>query len=132
MPQEADQITLKKVAILGYGSQGRAHALNLREFGIDTLIGARPDGKSFQRANEEGFEVLPFDQAAEAADILMMLLPDEIHGKVYNDFIKEYRATMAAQLKLNQELGFFANNEIRDPREYLWKIFDDEEDDNKD
>jgi len=77
----------KKVAIIGYGSQGHAHALNLRESGYDVVIGLRP-GKSQERAEEDGFSVLPVAEAVKESDVIMVLLPDELQAKVYQESIE--------------------------------------------
>ncbi|TDQ37930.1 ketol-acid reductoisomerase [Aureibacillus halotolerans] len=77
----------KKVAIIGYGSQGHAHALNLKESGIDVVVGIRP-GKSQEKAKEDGLEVTTVREAAEQADIIMILLPDESQPKVYKEEIE--------------------------------------------
>ncbi|WP_052586405.1 ketol-acid reductoisomerase [Bacillus velezensis] len=78
----------KKVAIIGYGSQGHAHALNLKESGIDVIVGVR-QGKSFTQAQEDGHKVFSVREAAAQADIIMVLLPDEQQQKVYEAEIKE-------------------------------------------
>ncbi|WP_045510073.1 ketol-acid reductoisomerase [Bacillus amyloliquefaciens] len=77
----------KKVAIIGYGSQGHAHALNLKESGIDVIVGVR-QGKSFTQAQEDGHQVFSVREAAAQADIIMVLLPDEQQQKVYEAEIK--------------------------------------------
>ncbi|MEO2082655.1 MAG: ketol-acid reductoisomerase, partial [Desulfurobacteriaceae bacterium] len=76
----------KTVAILGYGSQGHAHALNLRDSGINVIIGLRP-GKSAEKAKSDGFEVLPPDEATKRADVVMFLLPDPVQKKVYEEAV---------------------------------------------
>lgn len=76
----------KKVAIIGYGSQGHAHAQNLRDSGIDVVIGLR-QGKSWDQAVEDGFNVYSVREAADQADLIMILLPDELQPKVYNEEI---------------------------------------------
>src|SRR5699024_5850242 len=78
----------KKIAILGYGSQGHAHTLNLRDSGHDVIIGLRP-GKSQQKAEEDGFKVLPVAEAVAEADIVMNLLPDENQAQVYEESVKD-------------------------------------------
>lgn len=80
----------KKVAIIGYGSQGHAHALNLKESGVDVVIGLYEGSKSKEVAEEAGLTVLETSEAAKAADIIMMLIPDELQGSVYNEKIKPY------------------------------------------
>ncbi len=76
----------KKVAVMGYGSQGHAHANNLKESGIDVVIGIRK-GSSFDKAVKAGFKAMPPSEAAKKADIIMILLPDEYQADVYRDEI---------------------------------------------
>ncbi len=71
----------KKVAILGYGSQGHAHALNLRDSGVDVVVGLRPTSKSVEFAKEQGLEVKPVGEAVAEADVVMILLPDQYQAK---------------------------------------------------
>ncbi|NPA54687.1 MAG: ketol-acid reductoisomerase [Aquificae bacterium] len=77
----------KTVAIIGYGSQGHAHALNLRDSGINVIIGLYSGSKSAEKAKAEGFEVLIPDEAAKKADVIMMLIPDTIQPEVYETAI---------------------------------------------
>ncbi len=77
----------KKVAIVGYGSQGHAHAQNLRDSGYEVIIGLRP-GKSQAKAVEDGFDVKSVADATKEADVVMILLPDENQQKVYEESIK--------------------------------------------
>src|SRR6184192_2554139 len=70
----------RTVAIMGYGSQGHAHALNLRESGVSVIVGLRPGGGSWARAAAEGLDVRPVADAARAANVVMMLVPDQ-HGR---------------------------------------------------
>jgi ketol-acid reductoisomerase len=77
----------KKIAVIGYGSQGHAHALNLKESGFDVVVGLR-EGKSWDKAVEDGVDVRPVAEATAAADIVMVLLPDEMQPKVYEESIK--------------------------------------------
>ncbi|SOC06268.1 ketol-acid reductoisomerase [Ureibacillus xyleni] len=72
----------KKIAIIGYGSQGHAHALNLKESGFDVVVGVRP-GKSFDQAKEDGVAVKTVAEAAAEADVIQILLPDERQKAVY-------------------------------------------------
>lgn len=72
----------KKIAIIGYGSQGHAHALNLKESGFDVVVGVRP-GKSFDQAKEDGLDVKSVAEAAAEADVIQILLPDERQKAVY-------------------------------------------------
>ncbi|MFD1037500.1 ketol-acid reductoisomerase [Virgibacillus byunsanensis] len=77
----------KKVAVVGYGSQGHAHALNLRESGYDVVVGLRT-GKSQRKAEEDGFDVVSVSEAVQEADVVMILLPDEHQTAVYHESIK--------------------------------------------
>src|SRR5262245_20269986 len=77
----------KTVAIIGYGSQGHAQAQNLRDSGVNVIIGLR-QGKSFEQAKNDGFEVLSVAEAASRADVVQILMPDETQAKVYNEEIK--------------------------------------------
>ncbi|EUJ25711.1 ketol-acid reductoisomerase [Listeria floridensis FSL S10-1187] len=79
----------KTVAIIGYGSQGHAHAQNLRDNGNEVIIGIRA-GKSAEKARKDGFSVYPVAEAAEKADLIMILLPDEIQGDTYEKEIKPH------------------------------------------
>ncbi|MED4530909.1 ketol-acid reductoisomerase [Metabacillus fastidiosus] len=77
----------KKVAIIGYGSQGHAHALNAKESGVDVIVGVRKGG-SFDKAVADGHQVFTVAEAVEQADLVMVLLPDEQQAKVYQEEIK--------------------------------------------
>lgn len=88
----------KLVAVIGYGSQGRAQSLNLRDSGVEVLVGLRQGG-SWERAEKDGFEVLPISRAAEKADIIVMLIPDMAQPKVY-------REELEAHLKPGKTLQF--------------------------
>lgn len=88
----------KKIAVVGYGSQGHAHSQNLRDTGHDVIIGVRP-GKSFDAAKEDGFEVYPVAEAVKKADIIMILAPDEIQGDLYE-------AEIAPNLEAGNAIGF--------------------------
>ena len=78
----------KTVAVLGFGSQGRAQALCFRDSGLEVVIGLRKGGKSWEKAKEDGFKVLEFGDAVKKADVVMMLLPDEVQPKVYKEFVE--------------------------------------------
>ena len=78
----------KKVTILGYGSQGHAHAQNLQDSGVKVSVGLRKSGASWEKAKKGGIEVAEIDQAIKSADIVMVLLPDEHHAAVYKEFIE--------------------------------------------
>jgi ketol-acid reductoisomerase len=79
----------KTVAILGYGSQGHAHSLNLQDSGVDVVVGLRPDSASVQQARANGLEVLGVADAASRGDMVMVLLPDEKHGDVWREQIRD-------------------------------------------
>jgi ketol-acid reductoisomerase len=79
----------KTVAIIGYGSQGHAHALNLKDSGVSVLVGLRPDSASVPAAREHGLEVLPVVEAASRGDLVMILLPDERHHDVWASDIRD-------------------------------------------
>jgi ketol-acid reductoisomerase len=78
----------RKVAILGYGSQGHAHALNLKESGVDVIVGLRDGSASKAKAEAAGLKVLPTAQAVREADIIMVLLPDTEQARVYREEIE--------------------------------------------
>lgn len=77
----------RKIAVIGYGSQGHAHALNLKESGFDVVVGLR-SGKSWDKAVEDGVDVRSVAEATAAADVVMVLLPDEKQPKVYEESIR--------------------------------------------
>ena len=77
----------KKIVVAGYGNQGRPQALNLRESGLDVRVAARSGGESWKRAHDDGFEVGETAELSREADILLVLLPDEVHGTVFHDDI---------------------------------------------
>ena len=79
----------KTVAIIGYGSQGHAHALNLKESGVDVVVGLRPDSSSVDKAKGEGLEVASPADAASRADVVMMLVPDELHRQVWEQEVRD-------------------------------------------
>lgn len=81
-------LTEKTVSIIGYGSQGHAHALNLRDSGVNVLVGLREGSSSRPKAENEGFEVLPTAKAAKQGDIVMVLIPDQYQAEVYEKDIK--------------------------------------------
>jgi ketol-acid reductoisomerase len=78
----------KKIAVLGYGSQGHAHANNLRDSGVEVLVGLRRGSSSWPKAENAGLTVLETAEAAAAANIIMILLPDELQGEAYEKEIK--------------------------------------------
>lgn len=78
----------KTVAIIGYGSQGHAHAQNLRDSGVQVIVGQRPGGKNYDLAKSHGFEPVSADEAAAAGDIVNILVPDELQGDLYREHIR--------------------------------------------
>jgi ketol-acid reductoisomerase len=78
----------KKVAIIGYGSQGHAHANNLKESGVDVTVGLRPGSGSAIKAQNAGLNVKAIDEAVKGADLVMVLAPDEHQAKLYRDQIE--------------------------------------------
>lgn len=83
-----DYLKGKKVAVIGYGSQGHAHALNLHESGVDVIVGLYKGSKSWAKAEEAGLTVKTSAEAAKEADIIMILVNDEKQGKLYKENIE--------------------------------------------
>ncbi|AFY90661.1 MAG: Ketol-acid reductoisomerase (NADP(+)) [Chroococcidiopsis cubana SAG 39.79] len=94
-----DLLAQKTVAIIGYGSQGHAHALNLKDSGINVIVGLYPGSKSAEKAKAAGLTVYPVAEAAQKADLIMILLPDEVQKSVYQQEI-------APHLKEGKVLAF--------------------------
>ena len=80
----------KTVAVLGYGSQGHAHALNLKESGVDVIVGLREGSSSMAKAEEAGLKVLTIPEAVQAADVVMVLLPDTEQKRIYQADIEPH------------------------------------------
>ncbi|MFV0374171.1 ketol-acid reductoisomerase [Microbacterium sp.] len=102
-------IQSKKVAIVGYGSQGHAHAQNLRDSGVQVVIALKPGSKSAPKATEDGFEVKSVSDAAAWADVIMILAPDQFQRGIYNDEIKPQLAegkTLAFAHGFNIRFGY--------------------------
>jgi ketol-acid reductoisomerase len=85
-----DLLAGKTVAIVGYGSQGHAHALNLKDSGVNVIVGLYPGSKSAAKAKDAGLTVHSVADAAKAADLIMILLPDEVQKTVYKNEIEPY------------------------------------------
>ena len=94
-----DNIKKLNVSIIGYGSQGHAHALNLKDSGVNVTIGLRAGSSTIQRAKNEGLEVLSVEDAVAKADIVMILAPDEYQAAIFKDSIE-------SNLKDNAALAF--------------------------
>ncbi len=77
----------RKVAVIGYGSQGRGQSLNIRDSGVDTVVGLRKGSPSWKRAEEEGMKVMEIEEAVEWADIVQILIPDTVQPQVYREKI---------------------------------------------
>jgi ketol-acid reductoisomerase len=88
--QDADLSLLrgKKIAIIGYGSQGHAHALNLKDSGLDVVVGLYKGSKSWPKAEKDGLRVATVAEAAQMADIVMVLLPDQVHRQTFEESIR--------------------------------------------
>lgn len=89
--KDADLRYLKgiPIAIIGYGSQGRAQALNLKDSGLKVIVGLSKKSKSVKAAQKDGFEVYPTDEAAGLGQIISVLAPDHLHKKIYDDHLKK-------------------------------------------
>ncbi len=99
----------RQVALLGFGNQGRAHALNLRESGISVLVGGRPStggGRGQEEAKALGFEVASYAEAAARGDLIILALPDESHASVY-------RESIATHARPGTTLGFLHGFSVR-------------------
>jgi ketol-acid reductoisomerase len=99
---QADALSGERIAVLGYGSQGRAHAKNLRDSGYDVVLGLRPGGKTTAPAQRDGFEVLSPAAAVEGAGLAAFLVPDMAQGKLY----REIEATLKSGATLLFAHGF--------------------------
>ena len=110
-----DLIRSKKVAIIGYGSQGHAHANNLKESGVDVVVGLREGSSSRTKAENAGLAVAEVADAVAQSDVVMMLCPDELMGKIYSSIESHFKpgATLAFAHGFNIHFGYI------DPREDL-------------
>ncbi len=93
----------KTIAVLGFGSQGQAQALNMRDCGLGVIVGLRRASRGWQKARKAGFEVFETGEAARRADIIHVLVPDEVHGEVYE---KDIRPNLSAGKTLSFSHGF--------------------------
>ena len=110
-----DLLKGKTVAIIGYGSQGHAHAQNLKESGVNVVVGLRPDSEKRRQAETDGLKVLDTAEAAKAGDVIMMLTPDETQADIY-------RQSVAPNLKEGDILAFAHGfnihfNQIKPPKD---------------
>src|SRR5215208_2752392 len=83
-----DALRGKRIAVIGYGSQGHAHALNARDSGLDVVVGLYPGSASADRAREAGLTVLETAEAARTADVVVMLVPDEKQRRIFEEHIR--------------------------------------------
>src|SRR3954465_10785313 len=98
----------KRVAIIGYGNQGRAQALNLHDSGIDVVVGLRGGSGSANEAEAAGLQIALVEEAVASADVVMMLAPDEIHGALYSEIEPHLRegAALGFSHGLSVRFGF--------------------------
>ena len=87
---DLNKLSGKTVAIIGYGSQGHAHALNLKDSGVDVIVGLYEGSKSWAKAEKAGLKVMTSAEAAKNADIIMILINDEKQAKLYKESIEPY------------------------------------------
>ncbi|MBI5523507.1 MAG: ketol-acid reductoisomerase [Desulfarculus sp.] len=85
---DLSQLQGKKICVIGYGSQGRAHALNMHDSGLTVTVAVRPGGKSAKQAQADGLPTQPVDQAVKDADLIAFLLPDPVQPAVYRQFVE--------------------------------------------
>ena len=85
---DMDILKGKKIAIIGYGSQGHAQSQNLKESGMDVIVAEVPESAAWKKAEEKGFEVMMADKASKAADVIMILVPDELQAGIYKKYIE--------------------------------------------
>jgi ketol-acid reductoisomerase len=88
---QADALSGERIAVLGYGSQGRAHAMNLRDSGFEVVMGLRPGGKTATQAERDGFTVRAPAEAVDGAGLVAFLVPDMAQGKLYSDIEGELK-----------------------------------------
>ena len=104
---KVDLIKSKKVAIFGFGSQGHAHALNLKDSGVKEVVVALREGSSSRKkAEAQGLKVMSLSDAAAWADVLMMLTPDELQSQIYKNHILPKLMQLVVDFKIKQKLQF--------------------------
>ena len=103
---DPNRIKKAKVAIVGFGSQGHAHALNLKDNGVEVRVGLRPSSKNWDKATAQGLEVCPVDEAAAWGDMVMILAPDTVQADIY-------RESIAPHMKAGKTLMFAHGFNIR-------------------
>src|SRR3954451_20351014 len=85
-----DPLKGKRIAVIGYGSQGHAHALNAHDSGMDVMVGLYQGSPSWEKAQKDGLQVAEVSEAARQADVIVMLVPDEKQRRVYEDGIRQH------------------------------------------
>ncbi len=85
---KSDALTGQRIAVLGYGSQGRGQSLNLRDSGLDVVLGLRKGGKTWKQAEADGWTPAEFDEAVSGADLVMLLVPDMAQATLYEEHVK--------------------------------------------
>ena len=109
------ELSEKTVAVLGYGSQGHAHALNLKDSGVEVVVGLRQESPSWKKAESDGLRVLETAEAAKLADVIMVLLPDQNQAEVYQ---KNIRTNLSSGNALAFAHGFNIHfNQIVPPKD---------------
>ncbi len=103
------------IAVIGYGSQGRNQALNMRDSGLNVIIGCRP-GKSWELAEKEGFKVYSIDEASKKGSIIYFLIPDMVHRQVYEKYVKD---NLSAGKTLCFSHGFSIHYKLIQPPSYV-------------
>ena len=103
----------KTVAIIGFGSQGHAHAMNLNESGVNVVVGLRPGSAHEKKALDAGLKVMGIEEAAEAGDIVMILTPDELQAKIYKEQI-EKKGTLTKPIKYEEGMTLIEGAYYRD------------------
>ncbi|MBS3787598.1 ketol-acid reductoisomerase [Candidatus Bipolaricaulota bacterium] len=116
--EDADLSTLRErtIAIIGYGNQGRAQALNMKESGIEDVIVGNIEDQSWEQAEEDGFTVYPITEAAEKADIIFYLIPDEVQPEVYESDIEP---NLEEGDVLNFASGYNITYDLIEPPKYV-------------
>jgi len=106
----------RRIAVIGYGIQGRAQALNMRDSGLDVVLGLRSNGKSWSQALSEGFKVYPIDEAVKISNIVLMLIPDMVQPEVYDSYVKN---NLKPGMALGFAHGFNVHFNLIKPPEYV-------------
>lgn len=114
-----DEIMRSRIAIIGYGAQGQAHALNLRDSGCQVVVGQRSGGRGWQEAQQNGFQPLAISDAVQQSDIVALMVPDENHGAVFQQFVQPHLKPGAVVLTCH---GFSFHYGLVDPRPQQFRM----------